>query len=190
MPEAAKKSKNAPSIMALERKYKSCSVGVRGYFDQFPDLISKFKLDVCLAYMFFRTEMAQNTILYCGVVKLHRADQAVARKAIEAQYLTRQSFLELFANVFSAPLPDAIAKTIKSAEKTRDRVLHGKLVEPSEIREALHDVLDYASLMNFHLEKVAGFKPFGDLRGFKGRTASLEKQTSRWLLKGLGFSLH
>ena len=78
--------------------------------------------------MFLRTEKAQNRALYCGVVKLHGADSVVADAAVTSQYLTRDSFLALFKNVFGHPLSAATAAKIKDAEKIRDRVVHGKSV--------------------------------------------------------------
>ena len=57
------------------------------------------------------------------------------------------------------------------------------------MREALVDVIEYAETLNAELKASAGFEPFGDLRGFKGRAKSLDDATSRLVLKGLGFTL-
>ena len=35
----------------------------------------------------------------------------------------------------------------------------------------------------------AEFRPFGDLRGFKGRGQPLERTTTRWVLKGMGMGI-
>jgi hypothetical protein len=183
--------KNAPSYKALMNTYNACPPEIKSYFGQFPELIRSFRhqYQVCLAYLFFRLEMAQNRTLYCGVVKLHRAHRQLAQSAVYSQHLTRQSFLDLFQRVFGQPLPAGISDRLKDAEKVRDRVLHGKSVGAPEMREAMHDVLQYAIQMNVHLQAKAGFKPFGDLRGFKGRGSPLDKSTTRWLLKGIGFGI-
>jgi hypothetical protein len=57
------------------------------------------------------------------------------------------------------------------------------------MREAHIDVIEYAEALNEDIEEIAGFSPFGDLRGFKGRAEPLDNSTSRWLLKGLGFNI-
>lgn len=139
--------------------------------------------------MFLRTEKAQNRALYCGVVKLHCADSTVADAAVNCQYLTRDGFLALYKNVFGHPLSAATSAKIKDAEKIRDRVVHGKAVSDPDLRQAIVEVLEYAAAMNTDINSIAGFKPFGDLRGFKGRAQGLAKPTTRWLLKGLGFAI-
>jgi len=86
-------------------------------------------------------------------------------------------------------MPDVTRKTLAAAQSTRDRVIHGKAVPAPTLRQAIVDVLEYAIGLNQEMERIAGFKPFGDLRGFKGRAKLIEKEPSRLLLKGLGFSV-
>jgi len=178
-----------PSYKAVIKRYSSAPSEVRDYFTYLPALVQDYPYDVCLAYMFIRVERAQNMALYCGVVKLHAADATVASSVIERQHITRDSFLDLFENVFGQPLDPAVAKHLKFAEKVRDRTVHGKSVTDANFRKALVEILDYADSFNAAVSKRAGFKPFGDLRGFKGRATSLGKGTTRWLLKGLGFAV-
>ncbi|NZA03056.1 hypothetical protein H0I39_17405 [Ottowia beijingensis] len=83
---------------------------------------------------------------------------------------------------------DSTSEKIKKAERVRDRVIHGKQVSDPDMRQAIIDVIEYAKALNKDLKAAAGFEPFGDLRGFKGRAQSLEKSTTIWLLKGLGFT--
>lgn len=179
-----------PTYIAVLKKYNACSPGVRWYFDQLPLLINgNFPNEVCLAYLFLRLEKAQNNALYCGVVKVHKASAKMSDKAIEAQYLTRDGFLKLYKTVFGKPVSPATLKLSNTAEKVRDKVIHGKTVKPAAMREALVDVLAYAEGLNAELKAIAGFEPFGKLQGFKGAGKSLEDATSRWLLKGMGFAL-
>jgi hypothetical protein len=179
-----------PTYIAVLKRYNNSTEKVKGYFDQLPDLVhGGFPYEVCLAYLFLRLEKAQNRALYCGVVKLHRANGEMADKAINSQHLTREGFLKLYSTVFGKSVPDATLKLVKKAEKIRDKVIHGKKVSDSDVRESLVDVIAYAESLNKELNAVAGFEPFGDLRGFKGRGVSLDNTTSRWLLKGLGFAL-
>ena len=75
------------------------------------------------------------------------------------------------------------------AEEIRDKVMHGKTTTDKEKREALASIIEYAERFNALVSGIAAFRPFGDLRGFKGRGQSLDKSTSRWLLKGMGFPI-
>jgi hypothetical protein len=176
-----------PSYKAVLKHYASVPADVQKYFSQLPPLIQNFNWDVCIAYQFIGVETAQNRILYGGVVKLHRADAYVADSMLYSLHVTRASFLELVANIFGKPLPDAVANKLKFAEGVRDKTVHGKGIAEAEARQALVDVLDYATEMNKFIEGIAGFRPFGDMRGFKGAAQPLEKSTTHWLLKGLGF---
>lgn len=179
-----------PTYIAVLKRYNNSTEKVKGYFDQLPALVNGgFPYEVCLAYLFLRLEKAQNRALYCGVVKRHRASGEMADKAINSQHLTRDGFLKLYETVFGKAVPQATLKLVKKAEKIRDKVIHGKTVSDSDVRESLVDVIAYAESLNEELYTVAGFEPFGNLRGFKGRGASLDNTTSRWLLKGLGFAL-
>jgi hypothetical protein len=181
--------RKAPSYKALLKKYDSCPQGLRDYFSHFPGLIQNYPYEVCLAYLFLRTEMAQNRTLYCGVVKLHHAHSVIAQNALNAQHLTRDGFLKLYENVFGEVLPQVISDKLKQAETIRDKVVHGKSIADPKMREAMYDVLDYAESINSHLQTKVDFQPFGDLRGFKGRGTPLDKSTSHWLLKGMGFAI-
>jgi hypothetical protein len=181
--------KKAPSYIALLKKFDKSPTDIQRYFAYLPALIEDNQYEVALAYLFLRTEMAQNRTLYCGVVKLHHAHTEVAQTALHSQHLTRDGFLDLYESVFGDALPPIISDKLKHAEKIRDKVIHGKLVKDPEMREAIYEVIDYAEQMNMHLQAKAGFQPFGDLRGFRGRANSLDKSTTRWLLKGIGFAI-
>lgn len=182
-------SANAPSYIALLKRYDSCSDDVKKYFDLLPPLVKDYPHSVSLAYMFFQTEKAQNRILYGGVVKLHHGNARTVESLVYTAHIKRESFLSLFKNVFDKELTQSIASKLKIAETTRDKLLHGKKVPEANLREAISDVLDYAEAMNAEVETLANFKPFGDMRGFKGRGGrdALDAKTTKWLMKGLGF---
>jgi hypothetical protein len=174
----------------LLRHFQGLPAEVQPHFEHFPDLIkSDFPLEVCLAYLFFRVELAYRDTLYCGVVKLHHAESSMSRRVIQNQHLTRDSFKALFESLFGQPLKPSIAAKIKSAEATRDKVMHGSEPKEAKMRQAIADVLDYAREYNDFVKALAAFPPFGDLRGFRGRGAALSPATTRLVLKGLGFSL-
>ncbi len=89
--------------------------------------------------------------------------------------------------VFGKPLPDTTIGLLKTAEKVRDKTVHGKGISEPQAREAIVDVLDYATAVNNFVDGIAGFKPFGSMQGFKGAAQPLAKSTTAWLLKGMGF---
>lgn len=171
----------------LKVKLESSPAQVRRYFSELPGLLDSFSLDVALAYVFARVELAHNMALYCGVVKLHSANSEVARSTIEAFHVTRDGFLEKFKMVFGRELPGDVVGLLRDAEKTRDKVMHGKKTRDSEKRQALTNAIDYAGRFNVVVSSVGGFEPFGELRGFHGRGTSLSKATTRWVLRGMGF---
>lgn len=159
---------------------------IQDYFLHLPSLLnSNLPWDVIIAYQFIQVEKAQNRTIYGGVVKIHRAHKEVVGSMLYPLHITRASFLTLFETIFSEPLDKNTVNKLKLAEKVRDKTVHGKGVSVSEARQAIGDVLDYAHLMNIQVDKIAGFYPFGSMKGFKGRREPLEEKTTSWLLKGL-----
>jgi hypothetical protein len=98
--------------------------------------------------------------------KVHGADKDLADEVVNAQHMTRREFLDLYRAVFGKPFPRALAGTFEKAAKTRDMVVHGKSVLDSEIWQAHVDIIEYAEGVNSELLPIAGFEPFGDLRGY------------------------
>lgn len=165
--------------------------GIRKYFSCLPVLLKQeeIPLEVVLAYLFLKIEQAQNRCLYGGIVKIHRAEVNFASRIINQQHLTRDGFQKLYKNIFGTSLSSEAIGAIKEAENVRDQVIHGKDVKIDKLRYAIVSCLKYAKLVNSEISSMqeAGFKPFGDMRGFKGRGESLDKRTTKWLMKGLGF---
>jgi hypothetical protein len=176
-----------PSYKALIAHYGTTAPEVQFFFKDLPELLrSSFGWEVVIAYQFIRLETGLNRTLYGGVVKLHRADANTADSKLGKLHITRDSFPELFKNVYGAPLPASVTSKIKFAETIRDRCVHGKRIAEPDARTAVADVLDYASALNFRVFGHASFYPFGDMRGFKGAAQPLPPDTTYWLLKGMG----
>lgn len=176
-----------PNYKALISHYEGKPPEVQLFFKDLPNLLrSQFGWEVVIAYQFIRLETGLNRTLYGGVVKLHRANAATAAAKLAKLHITRDSFLELFKNVYGVPMPTSVTAKIKFAEAVRDRCVHGKNVTESDARTAVADVLDYAVALNFRVYGNAGFNPFGDMRGFKGGAQPLPPGTTYWLLKGMG----
>ena len=167
------------SYKGILTEYQSLPEDIQKYFEYLPELI-KGDYEIAIAYLFFKIEQGQNRLLYGGAVKLFAADIEVARNIV--------NYHQIYKNIFNKPLPDRIIKQLKEAEKTRDKVVHGKQVKEDQLRQAITDCLIYAKLVNEEIKNIASFEPFGDMRGFKGRKESLSKDVTHFLLKGLGFS--
>jgi len=180
------KIKSKPGLLNF---FKSSNTEIQRYFVHLPALVEQFPLDVALAYVFAQVELAHNMTLYCGIAKLHRADADVAFRAVQAQHMTREEFRAKYEVVYSKPVPEATQLLLTYAEAVRDRVMHGKYASDDQKRNAIAHVLAYAAALNDCTATHGGPRPFGDLRGFKGAAQALEKGTTRWMLKGMGFKL-
>ena len=179
-----------PTYKALLRFYETLPDEVQNHFQHLPKLISDdLPYEIAIAYVFLKIEQAQNRALYGGVVKIHRGNAEFARRLMNFQHLTRDGFKDIYKNVFGHAITSATSDKLKEAETARDKVIHGKSVTDNELREAIADVLEYADLFNAEVNSVSGFKPFADMRGFKGRADSLDKRTTKWLMRGLGFGV-
>lgn len=183
----------AASRPGIRNLHQGCSRPVQTFFPDLPHLVeSEFNLDIILAYMFFRLEQGQNQVLFCGARKLHKTDAELTWTALDVHHLTREGFLGLFRNIYGFELDQEARECIVPAERIRDRLMHGKEVSDPDKREAISRVLYYAERTNIQLSQTAevALTPFtGDLRGFIGRLESLDAKTSRWILKGMGFTL-
>ena len=173
----------------VQKHYDARPKEIKTYFDHLPALLVSFPLDVVISYIFAQIELAHNMTLYCGVVKRHRANPTIARNVIDSHHMTRSGFQERFEVVFGKPISAAIIANLADAENVRDKIMHGKSVLEREKREAIYKALTYAEELNGEVTALASFKPFGPLRGFKGRAKPLDKATSRWVLKGMGFNV-
>ena len=173
----------------LKQHFDDAPEQVREYFSDLPGLLEKFPLDVALAYVHFRVDLAHNMALYCGVVKIHNASKEVAGAAIEANHMTRESYLEIFKTVFNRDLPTEVYKHLENAEGVRDRVIHGKRTLEQTKCEAIIELIQYAEKFNEIVYTAAKFRPFGNLQGLLGQGQSLSKATTRLVLKGMDFCL-
>ncbi len=177
-----------PTRKSLLKHYDERQKEVKDYFSHIPNLLVKeFPLNVSISYSFSQIELAHNMTLYCGGVKRHKANPTLARSVIDSHHMTRDDFQAQYQIVFGAPIPIPIIEHLSQAEYIRDKIMHGKKTLEKEKRKAIYTVLNYAESFNKEVYSVAGFRPFGPLQGFKGRAKPLDKTTTRWVLKGMGF---
>lgn len=180
---------NVPgSWRGVRNRFNRSPEEVQGYFADIPELIENYDWEVSLGFMFTRLEKALNRMLYCGSVKKHRAHSGKAKEMVNQHHMTRKEFRRLFKNVFGKPVKKELTEILQEAEAVRDKVVHGKTASAADQRKAVIRLLEYAEGMNDHVNGLTGFKPFtSDLRGFTGRREALDKPTTSWLMKGLGF---
>lgn len=101
--------------------------------------------------------------------------------------MTRDGFRSRFEAVYGVKISARMLQDIQQAEKVRDSVMHGTGVSASDARGALRAILDYCESLRSLTLGVAGFSPFDDMRGFKGRAEPLDDRTTLLVLRGLGF---
>lgn len=169
------------------------SPGFRGYFSGLPLLLTgaSSNLPAALAYQFHLIETAHHRVLYGCLCRMHEANSTLARNAVDGQHMTREKFRSLFESVVGKAIPNPIVVKITAAEKIRDRIVHGKSTTDSELWQAVQRLTEYAIELNKFVQNEANFEAFGDMRGVVGRRGAtpLSNQTTRWLLKGMGFDL-
>jgi hypothetical protein len=176
------------SIPGLRKAYGSSPENVQDYFSELPRILEAgLSLDVALAYVFARVELAHGNCLYCGIVKLHKVDSGLAGRAVQKFHMTREVFRNKYLVIYGRPIPEALTRLMTFAESVRDRVLHGKDATDDQKRNAIAHVLEYSKELNDYTFSLAGLRPFADLRGFKGAATALGSETSRWVLQGMGF---
>jgi hypothetical protein len=124
--------------------------------------------------------------LYKGLVKGHKTDSSLTRELLDRDHFTRTRFRELYKTVFGAPIPSEVDAKLKAAEVVRNRAIHGKKVTDAQARSCLMNAFEFLEGFSDAVFVAAKFRPCADGRGFKGRAGSLGKDTSRWVLRGMG----
>ncbi len=161
---------------------------IQNYFNLSVSIIvldNKTSLDILIAYVFMKVEQAQRMILYAAIVKKYKVDKDLARKALDDFRMTRPEFLEFYKTLAGKPVNKETIELGKEAEGVRDNILHGRKVKDVDKGNAILDIFEYSRLLNEQANKDFGFQPFGDMRGFKGKIQSHDKETSKWILMGM-----
>ena len=170
----------------LIRVFESQPNEIKSYFGQSPELIKNFSWDVSISYIFSRIEIVKRTSLYCGLVKIHWTQPALTRSLLDKEHITRARFKDLFRVIFDKQISPEILAKLSRAEAIRDKVAHGKSLTQAEARQCIADALGFANDYSYFMLETLGSSPFADLRGFKGRAEPLTKETTRWVLRGMG----
>lgn len=180
---------NPANWKQVRDRFLSLPQEIRDHFVHYPRLLNEFPWKVSMAYLFAELEAAHRMTIYCGIVKLHRVDAAMTWAAIDSWRMRREEFAKTLETVFDKKVPSSTAAALTDAERVRDKIVHGATVSDAQHRTGQVRAFDYIEGLDAFLPSVGGSSPFRDLRGFKGATQPLTKQTSRWVLKGLGFAV-
>jgi hypothetical protein len=168
------------------QSFKATPKEVQEYFPSFEKLVKDYPWDVSVSYVFSRVEAAKHSAIYCGIVKLHWTESTITRAMIDKDHMSRGRFRDLFNVVFGKKIKKELLDKLSEAEDIRDKIAHGKKSTDAQARKALKDIFEFATEFNEFVQEIAGFKPFGKLQGFKGRKESLPKETTHWVLRGMG----
>ena len=176
----------ASTYIGVIKHFEDAPERIQSYFPDFVDLVKGYDWEVAVSYVFSRIEIAKRMTIYCGITKLHWAESSLTWKLVSEDHLSRLRFYELFKDVFGKKIPDPIRDKLETAEKLRDKIAHGMSWTQAEARTAMIKIIEFATEFNAFVHSEAGFQPFGDLRGYKGRKEPLTKATTRWILRGMG----
>ncbi len=176
----------AKTYKSVIHHFQAAPERVQNYFPDFVQLVDQYDWEVSVSYVFSRIEQAKRMTIYCGIVKLHWCESTLTWKLVSEDHMARSRFRELFKIVFGRKIPDDLITKLEKGEAVRDKIAHGMKWTPKEAREGLTSVIDFATEFNDCVFHHAGFRPFGDLRGYKGRREPLTKATTRWILRGMG----
>ena len=176
----------ATTYKGVIRHFEKAPKQIRDFFPDFVELVERYEWEVSISYVFSRLEQAKRRTLHGGIVRLHWCDSALTRSVVNQEHLSRQRFLELFEMVYGKKIPESTTDKLKEGERVRDKIAHGMDWKPAEVRDGIVSVIDFAKELDDFVAELADFRPFGDLRGFKGRKEPLTKATTAWILKGMG----
>ena len=176
----------ARNYIQVINHYDKAPERVRNYFPRLIELVENYEWEISISYAHSRLERAKRMTIYCGIVKLHWCEATLTRKLINEDHMSRGRFRKLFEVVFGKRIPSRLIEKLEKAELIRDKISHGITWKEAEARKGLVDLIDFATEFNDFVDDQAGFRPFGNLKGFKGRKEPLTKQSTRWILRGMG----
>jgi hypothetical protein len=159
------------------------------HFRHVPSLIQQYQPSVALGYVFDRTAEAHNAIIVAGLVVKHRAYRDVAREIASFQECTWDEFHYEFQTVFGSVIPETASDPYIFANEMRRALMSGKRVSSKDQCAVIENVLRYADAFDAFVWADARLHPFSDLSKVKSRGAALDKESTRWVLKGMGFPL-
>ena len=159
---------------------------IKSWIPHVPKLIEEYSWDIPIAFTFNQIETIKRRTLSLRLIKYHKTNAELTWKLIDEDYMLRERFRVLFDKIFGTPIPDAILAHLTQAEAVRDRAMHGKSFSEKDARICLPLAFTFLQTFSAFVEEKAGFRPCSNAQGIKGAAASLNKETTKWVLKGMG----
>lgn len=169
--------------------FNASSKRTQEYFRHVPNLIEQFVPEVAVGYVFDRTAAAHNGVIVAGLVVKHKAHRDVAREIAVFQECAWEEFHYEYQTVFGNVIPEAISQQYIYANEKRRALLAGKRVSSKDQCEVIEVILQYADTLDEFVAKNSRLHPFSDLSKAKPRGNALDKESTRWVLKGMGFPM-
>lgn len=171
----------------IKNRFNTLSAEVKTYFVHTPKLIDSFPPDVCLAYLFSGIRAVHRRAFYLGIVRKYNTDRDLTFELVDLRTFQLSEFSHEFEKVFGHHFATETIEHLEQVQRTRNKSLHGQSVKPQETLQAVLDILEYAEALNNDLKDLIGKTPFKGLEGAAGRIKPLNRETSMWILKGMGF---
>jgi hypothetical protein len=181
---------SSATIPAVKKAIHKFDDDLEHTFEHIEDIVTKLEgvPQIALAYCFSQIENGHRRLLYAGIVRKYRLHPEMTWKFVLEHDITRKGFSELYKAVFKHEYPAKISEKLKSAEKIRDRMIHGKSPSTKEIWGSVINCFEYCEELNVHLREKEKFPGFGKMQGITGRRGNptLGEPVSHLALVGLG----
>ncbi|NNE36590.1 MAG: hypothetical protein HKN13_15255 [Rhodothermales bacterium] len=174
---------------AVVDAYNEATARTKEHFRHVPSLIEQYKPEVAVGYVFDCASAAHNATIVAGLVTKHKAHRAVAREVAVFQECAWDEFHYEYQTVFGSVIPEAVSILFGEANELRRALLSGKRVSSKDQCGLIIQMLQYADALDEFVYADARIHPFADLSSAKPRGSSLDKSSTRWVLKGMGFPI-
>lgn len=157
------------------------------YYEHVPGLLGTFPYEIAIPYVFSRLELVQMRALRIGLVIRYKAHFESARLAVDQLYRTRAEVDGKFKLILGSNLDDWAMLHLRESAKIRDKVLHGLNFTKTDCLFAIRAALVYSHFLHEFMMRQTGVSPFKTLRGINWGIDPLPKETTRYMLMGMGF---
>ncbi len=199
----------ASNYVQVKNRFNQLPNTVQKYFSSFTNLLpspqhKERTWEILIAYLFMKVEQAQHNTIYGAMTKKYNIDGGLAWIAIDEKNMTRTDFVDLYKNLAKTPIKTKTIKRGRYIQSIRNKVIHGKVNKAADDKKkkgnekgnekglTLHrkklvviSILEYADSLNNQVFEELKFRPFGTIKDTK---KPHDKETSRWMLIGMGFN--
>lgn len=159
---------------------------VQSEFKSLPKLLVTFPLEVATGYVLSRLERTRRFMIFAKLIRQYRAESTMTASVIQRQSMEESQFAIFSQRILSYPV-DYLPK-FSPIQKLHRKAVFGSEIKHEETVHAFVKFFDSVHWMYSHCT-VPGYRPFGDRSRLKPFKQQVSKATTRWLLKGFGFSV-